>query len=344
MGSSLLYCKNEVEGLNKNNSTFPQPFLPLSWRQDPCLQHPHFQTLALPFVLPEALALRRVRSPTTWVTFADVPESLESLALPELLRKHLHAEGIRRWVIRGVHPCFFAHLPVEVALTGREALLDLRNPLHVHRASLRALVRRGLRHGCVHHLSLSQGGLPSAFQPAYRVLKQRVTARYQVPLIHMYRRHVLESDRLWVFQQHESSRLLGAISIIASGPGCWHTEVLMRDPEAPVGVMEALVQRVFEDLQQEQQRYWSLGEVPFYPTAPPQGLKARAIVMTGQHIEFAYRAQGLLHFKQKFKPLWRPVYLCGAPRLYWTDMASMFWSTQASRLVWRKAWKAWAPF
>ncbi len=317
--------------MNKNNSTFPQPFLPLSWRQQAQGLRPDFRTLALP--------LRGLRRPTAWITFADVPAGLALSETSALLLNTLQAHNLDRWVIRGVHPRFFESLPVEVALTGREALLDLHNPHHVHRPAIRALARRGLRHGQILALDLHRiDDLPPSLQGAYRRLKQRVTARYEVPLIHMYRRQVLQSDRLWVFRRHGQDQLLGAISVIASGPGAWHTEVLMRDPEAPVGIMEALVQRVFEDLRQENQRYWSLGEVPFYPTAPPQGLKARAIVATGQQIEFAYRARGLFHFKQKFQPLWRPVYLCGSPHLYWSDMASMFWSTQASRLVWQKAW------
>lgn len=317
--------------MNKNNSTFPQPFLPLSWRQQAQVLRPDFRVLSL--------SLGSLRAPTAWVTFADIPAGLCLPKTAALLQAYLQAQNLERWVIRGVHPRFFEALPVEAALTGREALLDLHNPYHVHRPAIRALARRGLRHGQIIAVDLHRPEDLSPFlQGAYRRLKQRVTARYEVPLIHMYRRQVLQSDRLWVFQDHSQGQLLGAISVIASGPGAWHTEVLMRDPEAPVGIMEALVQRVFEDLRQEHQRYWSLGEVPFYPTAPPQGLKARAIVTTGQHIEFAYRARGLFHFKEKFQPLWRPVYLCGSPRLYWSDMACMFWNTQASRLVWQKAW------
>lgn len=308
---------------------FSQSFLPLSWREQASFAEPHFRRVVLP--------LRSGLEPTHWITFADLPPTASVSALHALLQDYLQHQGIQRWVIRGVHPRFFEPLKVEALLTGREALLHLKNPEHVHRRSIRALARRGLRHGQITHFQLHQDDLPTELLTAYQHLKAEVALQHQVPLAHMYRRSLAQSDRLWIFCKTGSDQMLGAISVIAAGRSCWHTEVLMRDSNAPVGIMEALVQRVFEDLAREGFSYWSLGEVPFYPTAPPQDLKTRAIVYTGQRIEFAYRARGLLAFKQKFNPLWRPVYLCGSPRLYWPDLASMFWSSQASRLVLQKA-------
>lgn len=320
---------------------FSEPFLPLSWRQSPYIEAPHFDTLALPRLDP----LPQILCPPQcyWITFADLPFMTEIKTLHLCFQTYLQQQKIKQWVIRGVHPLFFESMsqPVHHLLTGREALLSLRHREHVHRPAIRELARRGRRHGRIHHVNLQKEYLQEPFVTAYQQLKKEVTHRYQVPLAHMYRRSLRQSDRLWFFVDHRpegtQGKLLGAISIVQNGYATWHTEVLMRSPEAPVGIMEALIQQVFITLANEKQNYWSLGEVPFYPTAPSQRLKARAIVYTGQHIEFAYRARGLRHFKEKFKPFWRPVYLCGSPQLYWHDLARMFWSSHASQLVIHKA-------
>lgn len=329
---------------------FCEPFLPLSWRQGEPIKDPHFKVLALPrlYPLPQALC-----PPSThWITFADLPPIPNPQVLQHYFKHYLQQHSIKHWVIRGAHPRFFEavatpHEPVHHLLTGREALLALPHREHVHRRGIQELVRRGLRHGRIQHVDLRHETLNAPFRTAYGQLKKKVTQGYDVPLAHMYRRNLSQSDRLWFFVDERSDRnlrdgepsILGALSVIQNGDRTWHTEVLMRDPEAPVGIMEALIDTVFKTLANEQQRYWSLGEVPFYPTAPPQDLKAKAIVYTGQHIEFAYRASGLRHFKNKFKPFWRPVYLCGSPRLYWPDLARMFWSSHASQLVIQKAFK-----
>lgn len=335
---------------------FYQPFLPLSWRQGERFTAPHFDALALPRLYP----LPQVLGPpqTHWITFADLPPMANMQALQLYFKTYLHQQNLQHWVIRGAHPRFFDAIttndqPVDFLLTGREALLSLHHRDHVHRAGIRELARRGRRHGRIHHVDLRQESLQEPFVTAYHALKHKVTQRYDVPLAHMYRRSLKQSDRLWFFVDHRDSKspepptstsqaqqaLLGAVSVIQNGDNSWHTEVLMRSPEAPVGIMEALIYEIFNTLADEQQHYWSLGEVPFYPTAPPQDLKAKAIVYTGQHIEFAYRASGLRHFKNKFKPFWRPVYLCGSPRLYWPDLARMFWSSHASQLVLHKTLK-----
>lgn len=320
---------------------FSEPFLPLSWRQSQHIEAPRFDALALPRLHP----LPRVFCPpqSYWITFADLPSTPNVKTLHQGFQQYLDQNHIKQWVIRGVHPQFFEGIqqPIRRLLTGREALLALRQPAHVQRPAIRELARRGRRHGRIHHVDLRNESLQEPFATAYQQLKSKVTHHHRVPLVHMYRRSLSQSDRLWFFVDHRpgptQGQLLGAVSIIQNGDRSWHTEILMRAPEAPVGIMEALIQQVFMALTDEQQHYWSLGEVPFYPTAPPQNMKARAIVYTGKHIEFAYRARGLQHFKDKFKPLWRPVYLCGSPQLYWHDLARMFWSSQVSRLIVQKA-------
>ncbi len=292
-----------------------QPFLPLSWRYQ--------RGTSGTRLFPQALPL----SHTQWLTLGDVSATLD---LSPLQKHPAH-------VIRGVHPLFLERLPAgQELLTGREALLDLRHKSHVRR-SIRALARRGLRHGEMKTFHLHTEPLPPEWETAYAQLEEEVNTQQQVPLAYMYRRSLYTSDRAWFFVRDK--HILGAISAVRSGPCSWHTEVLMRQPGAPVGIMEALVCEIFDTLKSEGERYWSLGEVPFYPTAPPQHEQSRAIVFTGQRIEFAYRARGLLQFKEKFRPLWRPVYLYGYPRLRWRDLASMFWLSRTPLLIATKAWK-----
>lgn len=292
-----------------------EPFLPLSWSVR--AQAPHFQAISLPL------------SAYRWLAFGDLPADY---SLAQVAGELKAQQRISPYVVRGCHSSLVEALQSgEAILTGREALLDL-SQAHMRRKSIKELARRGRRHGQVRELSMAELESSEALQALFA----RVHQNYQVPLSYLYRNHLPQSERYWAMIH---KRAWGLVSLIPNGPGSWHTELLMRDPEAPVGVMEALVASIFEQLRQEGAHYWSLGEVPFYTPSPPQTRRGKLVQWVGREIDYAYSSQGLYHFKHKFRPLWRPVYLYGWPKLNLHTLATMFWKCNCYQLVLYKSLK-----
>jgi len=157
---------------------------------------------------------------------------------------------------------------------------------------------------------------------------------------------------------------LGALTLSRMKPGYWHTELLLRRRNAPVGVMEALILAVKRRLREEGADWLSLGAVPFMTTEDPlaeHGCRApwrapcrgQIIARLGRLMRFSYDYQGLYRFKQKFDPVWRPLYLCGWPSLPWRILPDLSWASRHAHLVgyaalshftsgrWRRTLRCW---
>lgn len=301
------------------SSFVPEPWLPLSWDTQKSLQVPRVQRVRL--------GLSRQH----WLSTATLPAHWGPAELAHWLQPP--------FVLRGCHPRLLQHLQPdlggETLLHGREALLDLHLP-HLARPALRQLIRRGLRHGQVHALGLR----PLQQHPDTDRFFAQVQQRQGVTLQYLYRSDLPQSQRFWIFEA--GLQILGLISLTASGAGAWHMELLLRDKRAPVGVMEALIAQVFATLQAERQRYLSLGEVPFFPTVPARHWQTRCFNGVGRSMAFAYDSEGLYRFKQKFRPLWRPVLLYGAPNLRALHLLELFWHSRSARLLWQQRSRAYA--
>lgn len=264
-----------------------------------------------------------------WLPFADLSVQTHPAELVQTLRH----QALPGFVLRGCPPELLNSLQQAFSgqglCTGREALLHLHSS-HFERNKIQHLVRRGRRHGHVRELWLKESICPAEVVHLY----QQVTSRYPAQLQLLYRRSPEHRLRLFGFES-ASGALLALISLSRSGLESWHTEQMLRLPSAPVGTMAALLAGVFETLQAEGARWWSLGEVPFYPLSPPQSLKERLLIQAGRSLEPVYSAQGLLQFKAKFRPWWRPVYLYGSPDLNWRVLWDMFHSSRCSALAWK---------
>ena len=289
------------------------PFLPLSWGLS---LHNTLQLHHVP--------LRFSRQ--KWITYANIPPQIQRHQLPRLLSR-----GHRAFVLRGCSPLvcesLLQDLGGEILPVGQEALLDLQGT-HFQRVSIRQLVRRGLRHGRVQPMALAP---PS---PAAQALWNKVYGHYPAPLQHLFRSRIEEAQRAFGLIS-PSGQCLGLITLTQTAADAWHTELLLRDPEARVGVMEALLAETAAILAETAGARWlSLGEVPF--VAPPPGnLRARTLRWVGLALASAYPAPGLHRFKDKFRPLWRPVYLYGYPNLPWRSLLGLFIACGCHHLAWR---------
>lgn len=262
-----------------------------------------------------------------WITYANIPQNTERHSLPQMLST---ANNTPAFVLRGCSPLLceslLHNLGGEILPVGQEALLDLKGS-HFQRSSIRQLIKRGLRYGQIEAISLDP---PAA---AAQALWHKVYGHYPAPLQHLFRNRIEEAQRAFGFIS-PTGECLGLITLTQTAADAWHTELLLRDPMARVGVMEALLAHTATTLADTAGARWlSLGEVPF--VAPPPGnFRAQALRWAGLALAAAYPSPGLHRFKDKFRPLWRPIYLYGYPTLPWRTLLGLFVACGCHRLAW----------
>lgn len=210
---------------------------------------------------------------------------------------------------------------------GTEALIPF-HPVFQPRASLRALVRRGLRHGEVSEIGL----VPQTVTQLY-ALSGRTRYGHLPHLRYMFRGDPSAAARAFVFVARNGT-WLGALTLTAPAPGRWHTELILRDQSAPVGVMEALILETAARLREEGASGLSLGETPFHFPEPVRlTVQGQLLQQAGKRFRFAYPADGLFRFKQKFAPQWETVYLCASGRITLLTLAELFRASNCHRLL-----------
>jgi phosphatidylglycerol lysyltransferase len=86
-------------------------------------------------------------------------------------------------------------------------------------------------------------------------------------------------------------------------------DLMRRSPDAPSGTMELLFAETLEDFHGRGREEASLGGVALASTGEREGRLERSLGWVFEHGGRVYDAKGLLAFKQKFAPAWRPQYL-----------------------------------
>ncbi|HVY54931.1 MAG TPA: phosphatidylglycerol lysyltransferase domain-containing protein [Thermodesulfobacteriota bacterium] len=221
--------------------------------------------------------------------------------------------------------------------TGAEAVMDL-DEFREPSASLRSLVRRGLRHGGIEEIPFSEWH-------ERRVSRfKSLSAHGSKPqLQYLFNSEFRPETRCFVFKVPSTTdRWLGAVTVSMSSRSGAHTEMILRDRNAPPGVMEALLVGVMNKLKGEGFNLFSLGEVPFVSPAgagtAPAALRSRIMGIllfgAGRALRYAYDYESLYRFKNKFGPRWEPVYLC-APGISWRVLADIFFVSRFYVLSWR---------
>ncbi len=295
--------------------------LPLSWaRAD--VPGPRLRTMPLPFS-------RRV-----WVPCADIPPTW---SFPRIFQDYLRPLP-KGFVLQGCQENLARYITEQggvATLTGIEGVLPLDG---VDKPSLRELARRGRRWGEVVALDPTpehRKAMRALWQATVHGSKPQLQCAFRTDFDAMVRGFALVAPSgLW----------LSAMTLSLMKPGYWHTELLLRRKDAPVGVMEALILGVKAHLRGEGHGWLSLGTVPFMSIADPLHPRAcrppwratcqgRVIMRLGRWLRFSYDYQGLYRFKQKFQPIWRPLYLCGWPDLPWRILPDLSWASRHAHLV-----------
>ncbi len=301
-----------------------QPNLPLSWvRAD--VAAPRLNIVRLPL------------SGLDWIPTADIP-------LNDTFEQIFHRRLKPRpngFVLQFCGPWlsdFVVQAGGQAVQVGLEAVLNLQNPAPF-RASVQTSARRGLGWGRV--VEVSPG---AASRDRFKQLQAAATHRRRPQLTLAFRTGLEAHTRCFALEA-PGGDWLGAVTLSALGPGYLHTELLLRRHAAPHGVMEALLLEIHRTLRGERVQQWSLGAVPFarlsdLRTVPPEtgpvaAHRAKTALLTGagRNFNFAYNYKGLLYFKSKFSPQWRPLYLCGYPRLPWRALADLALKMRYAHLV-----------
>jgi hypothetical protein len=117
--------------------------------------------------------------------------------------------------------------------------------------------------------------------------------------------------------------------------------------------MEALITAIAQHLALEGVSHLSLGNVTPLPAAESETIfaahrhpkelwtQSQISFRLGRALNFAYNAEGLWRFKNKFAPRWAPLYLCATPRLSWATVAGLIQATGYVNLVWSRLLGSW---
>ncbi len=307
------------------------PYLPLSWTRTDTA-NPLFNVVNLPYSSPG------------WIPTAEISHGYSfDQVFGEYLR--LRPDGFVLQSCSRPLRDYLIRQGCQAAAMGAEAVLDL--PWRGKR-SVRDLARQGRRHGTVHEIECSRNDQKKLAQ-----LSRDTPPRQGVQLRHTGRPRFDDSTRCFILETTEY-KWLGAITLSTPAPNYVHTELLIRHREVPVGIMEAIITSIADQLALEGVQHLSLGAVTPLPAAEsktifaahrhPKELWTRSqfFFRLGRALKFAYDAEGLWRFKNKFSPRWEPLYLCASPSLSWATIAGLIQATGYLSLVQSQLLGSWS--
>ena len=264
--------------------------LPLSWIHSPISE-----------IKINSLPLKQ--SAFTWLTMGDIPLELTFAQIIKQLPRE-------KYVIRGCTPPVAAVLARhgwQCIQSGVEATLNLKQSPNWSRK-----MKHGIRRG---RQALQFTELPLNVNTIKRLkeLATRTPFAFSPQLQHVFRFTDSSALRLFVARDNRE-QWQAAFTISLNAPGRFQGELMLRNVRAPYGAMEALIAYVCHRLKKENIALLSLGEVPFM-LQEAKNLKEKMIKWGGVTLLPAYDFRGLYFFKNKFKPVWRPVFLCATPAI-----------------------------
>lgn len=111
-------------------------------------------------------------------------------------------------------------------------------------------------------------------------------------------------ERRYAVAERDGNVVGMAVALPIYGRGGWFVEDLLRDPHAPNGTAELLVDALMQTFAAEGVRYATLG------LAPLAGEVGPLLALTRHYTTRLYNFPGVRSFKEKLKPArWEPVYL-----------------------------------
>jgi len=293
--------------------------IPLSWSYKE-IESPKFHS-----VNPVNLPL----SGLPWIYTAEIPAryNLEDLS------NQLEATFTKGFLLRGCNAELSAYLrkkDYEVIRTGAEGILDLNNTDKVTK-SVRDLVARGSRYGKVKEIPLTEINC----QRVSRFIEQ--TPYGTKPYLKYLFNNTFDSNTRCFVMSPAREEWFGVVTVSVSGNNVCHTEMILRNKKAPVGVMESLLFSVMNIFKDEGFKFFSLGEVPFvtpekmeennFGSSMRKSFQEYFLFKSGHVLKYAFNYKGLFDFKNKFDPTWEPIYICATPKLPFISLIDLFYKT-----------------
>ncbi|MBU42756.1 MAG: hypothetical protein CMN76_06025 [Spirochaetaceae bacterium] len=199
--------------------------------------------------------------------------------------------------------------------SGLEAVLPLRkpDPWNPHR-SLRELSRRALRKGNIEVMERPDPGTIGRIREILTELRNASQYRRRPALKYLFQNDPEFWELCLIYYRDNQPEALVGWS--RNGESAIHLEVMLRSREAPVGAMEALILESVALAGKRGMELVSLGEVPFLrinpktPELPAKKQQTQLKRFASYYLmRPAFSSMGLFRFKNKFRPLWNPLYL-----------------------------------
>lgn len=122
-------------------------------------------------------------------------------------------------------------------------------------------------------------------------------------------RDVLDRSTVLAVRHRPTGDIAGFVNVLPSyRSDTGNFDMMRRRPGAPNGTMDALIVAMIDRCRQAGMRGLTLGMVPF-AGAGAETLVDRSLRLLYEHGEWAFHAQGLYRFKDKWQPQWVPRYL-----------------------------------
>lgn len=290
--------------------------LPLSWIHKE-IKYPNFDVVNLRL------------SGVPWIYNAEIPSDYDLNCMCD----ELESKFDQGFLLRGCRAELAAHLNdkgYKIIRTGAEGVIDLQCISDLPE-SVGNLVRRGEKFGEVAEISLTETNrnkVSSFIKKTPYALKPKLKYLFNTSFDSNTRCFVMStSDRNW----------LGLITFSFSSVDTCHAEMILRQKNASVGVMEYLLFSVMHILKEEGYKKFSLGEVPFVTPASMdyinynesflRSLQEFLLFKSGHLLRYAFNYRGLFDFKNKFNPDWQPVYICTSSKAPFLSLIDLFYKT-----------------
>ncbi|MBK7107290.1 MAG: DUF2156 domain-containing protein [Ignavibacteriae bacterium] len=210
---------------------------------------------------------------------------------------------------------------------GMEAILDTSKNCF-RKKSLIHLVKRGLRKGQICKLDYSivnRNKLRDFYKISTHAKEPKLKNLFITDFLPHCKLYVLSNKNEW----------LGAILISQNSRNKIHTESIIRTKYSPIGTLEAIIHQIYEDAKAENIKFVSLGEVPFSASLNifKDGFYSALINFIGQMLNIAYKNKGLFQFKNKFNPMWEPIFICSSNKISIKELYFLMMQTNFYNLI-----------